>query len=252
MSMFAGKVALVTGATSGIGRATAIAFVKHGAKVVAAGRREDEGQKTVRQVKDAGGDGLFVKTDVSRAADVEALIAATVRAYGRLDFAFNNAGVDEGMTSIVDETEADYDRIMTINVKGVWLCIKHEVAQMLKNGGGSIVNTSSVAGLVGMPVVPLYTASKHAVIGLTRSAALAYAKSSIRVNAVCPGAVDTEMTGRFFGDNEQLRQAVMSMHPVGRIGTAEEIASAVVWLCSPQAGFVTGHALAADGGYTAQ
>jgi len=252
MGMFTGKVAIVTGATSGIGQATAVAFGGEGARVVVAGRRETEGQKTAKLVREAGGEGLFVRTDVSRAADVEALVRTTLKTWGRLDIAFNNAGIAEDLTTIVDEAEADFDRVIGTNLKGLWLCMKYELAHMLKSGGGCIVNMASIAGLVGMPIVPIYTASKHAVIGLTRAAAVAHARANVRVNAICPGAVETDLITQAFEGKDAERQAIVAGHPIGRMGTPDEIAGAVVWLCSPQASFVTGHALAADGGYTAQ
>jgi len=252
MSSFQSKVALITGGSSGIGRATALAFAREGAKVIVASRRENESRETVRLVREAGSEGLFVKTDVSKEADVKEMVEKTIKAYGRLDFAFNNAGIEQLPTPLAEQTEETFNQITNINVKGVWLSMKYEIPQMLKNGGGAIVNTSSIAGLIGFPGIPLYVASKHAVLGLTRSTALEYAKSNIRVNAVCPGAVETEMFERFVKDNEQVRDQVMAMHPIGRSGRPEEIAHAVVWLCSDRASFITGQSLALDGGFTAQ
>jgi len=252
MSSFQSKVALITGGSSGIGRATALAFAREGAKVIVASRRENESWETVRLVREAGSEGLFVKTDVSKEADVKEMVEKTIKAYGRLDFAFNNAGIEQLPTPLAEQTEETFNQITNINVKGVWLSMKYEIPQMLKNGGGAIVNTSSIAGLIGFPGIPLYVASKHAVLGLTRSTALEYAKSSIRVNAVCPGAIETEMFERFVKDNEQVRDQVMAMHPIGRSGRPEEIAHAVVWLCSDRASFITGQSLALDGGFTAQ
>jgi NAD(P)-dependent dehydrogenase (short-subunit alcohol dehydrogenase family) len=252
MPQFTGKVALVTGGSSGMGRATAVAFAKEGAKVVVASRRSDEGQETIRLVRQAGSDGLFVKTDVTKEADVQAAVEQTVAAFGRLDFAFNNAGIFGETPDLTEQTEAEFDKVMSVNVKGVWLCLKYQVRQMLKNGGGSIVNNSSGLGVVGMVGAPIYVASKHAVIGLTKAAALTYAKNGIRINVVCPGVIEeTDMHNAGVGANEQFKQMMLAMHPVGRFGKPAEVASAVIWLCSEGAGFVTGHSLLVDGGFTA-
>ena len=242
------KVAIITGGNSGIGRATAVALAKEGVRVVIAARRAQESEETLELVKKAGSDGIFVKTDVTRENEVEQLVELAVGKYGRLDYAFNNAAMVEDSTSFVDQTSAVFDNIMNVNVKGVWLSMKYEIPQMLKNGGGAIVNNSSGLGVIGMPQFPVYIASKHAVLGLTKSAALEYAKSGIRINAVAPGAIETEMYEQFVGGNKQLKETMIAMHPIGRVGKPEEIANAVVWLLSDKASFVTGHTLLVDGG----
>ncbi len=252
MKSFQGKVALITGGTSGIGRATAVSFAHEGARVVVTGRREKEGAETIQLVKDAGGEGFFIKADVSKEADVGMMVEKIVEAYRRLDYAFNNAGIDQLPTKLPEQTEETFDQIMDINVKGVWLSMKYEIPQMLSNGGGAIVNTASVAGLIGFPGIPIYIASKHAVLGLTKSVALEYAKSGIRINAVSPAAIQTDMVDRFVGKEGDARQQLAAMHPVGRMGTPEEIASAVLYLCSDSASFITGQSLTVDGGFTAQ
>ncbi|HEY9751091.1 MAG TPA: glucose 1-dehydrogenase [Allocoleopsis sp.] len=223
-----------------------------GANVVVAGRRQAEGEETIRLLQASGGDGFFVATDVSKEADVQALIEKTMARYGRLDIAFNNAGVDQETTPLPEQTEATYDRIMDINVKGVWLSLKHEIPAMLKNGGGAIVNTSSGLGLVGAAGVPIYVASKHAVEGLTKSVALEYALQGIRVNAVSPGLIQTEMFDRTVQTNTELMEYFKTTLPMGRIGTPQEVVNAVLWLCSDASSFVTGQSLTVDGGYTAQ
>ena len=254
MNAFSNKVALVTGGTSGIGSATAIAFAREGAKVVVSGRREKEGSEVVSLIKKSGGEGTFVKADVSSEADMSALIAQTLSVYGRLDAAFNNAGIEGDVGKATHEQSVEnYRAVMDINVLGVLLAMKHEVSAMLKNGGGAIVNSSSVGGLVGFPGVGVYVASKHAVIGLTKTAALEYATQGIRVNAVSPGGIETPMFERFtVGIGSDARDQMAAMHPIGRTGRPEEIAEAVLWLCSDKASFVTGHTLVADGGLTAR
>ena len=242
------KVAIITGGSSGIGRATAVALAKDGAKVTVAARRATEGEETVRLVKEAGSDGIFVKTDVTDEDDVRSLVERTVKVYGRLDYAFNNAGIEEMMTPLLDQTSDVFDLIMKVNVKGVWLSMKYEIPEMIKRGGGAIVNMSSVAGVMGIPNASIYSASKHAVLGLTKSAALEYSKSGIRINAVAPAAVETDMAKRVVGDNKQFLETLKSMHPIGRIAEPEEIANAVVWLLSDKASFVLGHTLLIDGG----
>jgi NAD(P)-dependent dehydrogenase (short-subunit alcohol dehydrogenase family) len=246
------KVAIVTGASSGIGRTTAVALAKEGIKVVIAARRNEEGEETLRLVKESGGDGTFVKTDVTDENSVKALVEKTVEVYGRLDYAFNNAGTVEDPAPFTNKTSSLFDKVMTVNVKGVWLSMKYEIPQMLKNGGGAIVNNSSVYGVVGSPLLPIYTASKHAVLGLTKSAALEYAKAGVRINAVAPGAIETEMMEESIGHNQQLRDGLVALHPIGRVGKPQEIANAVVWLLSDKASFLTGHTLLVDGGWVSR
>ena len=242
------KVAIVTGGNSGIGRATAIALAREGAKVTVAARRPSEGEETVRLVKEAGSDAIFVKTDVAIESDVRSLVEKTVDTYGKLDYAVNNAGIGEKMTPLVEQTSEKFDQIMNTNVRGVWLSMKYEIPMLIKNGGGAIVNTSSGAGLVGFPQMPIYIASKHAVLGLTKSAALEYAKSGIRINAIALGGVETDMLMQTVGDDHQFLETFRSMHPIGRIGRPEEIANTIVWLLSDKASFVLGHTLLVDGG----
>jgi len=254
--LFDNKVALVTGGASGIGRSTAIAFAREGAKVVVTDIHIEAGEATVRMIEEAGGEARFVKADVSEADEVEAMVTRTVEMYGRLDCAFNNAGIEgqSAMASLTDCTIAEWDRVMGINLKGVWLCMKYEIPHMLSQGGGSIVNTASVAGLGGGTWVgtTAYVASKHGVIGLTKAAALAYAKSGIRVNAVCPGVVRTPLVERHLKANPRLEALLVANEPIGRMAQPEEVAEAVVWLCSDAASFVTGHPMVVDGGAVAQ
>ncbi|MCH7842999.1 MAG: SDR family oxidoreductase [Chloroflexi bacterium] len=247
------KITLVTGAGSGIGRATSLVLAREGATVVVADIDADGGEQTLSAIKDMGGEGMFVHADVSRAADVEAMVDAAVNAYGRLDCAYNNAGIEGYYGGRLHEYPEDtFDRLMDINVKGVWLCLKYEIPQMLKQGGGAIVNTASVAGLVGSRRLSVYSASKHAVIGLTKSAALEYASDGIRVNAVCPGIIDTPMMDRLVEGRDDYAAAIPTRQPIGRKGTPDEIAEAVAWLCSDAASLVTGLAMAVDGAFTAQ
>jgi NAD(P)-dependent dehydrogenase (short-subunit alcohol dehydrogenase family) len=246
---FSGKVALVTGGTSGIGKTTAIEFARAGAKVVLTGRREKEGAQVVEEIKKVGGGAAFVRADVAKDVDVKAMVDFTVDKFGRLDVAFNNAGV-EWKGPLDQATEAEYRRIFDINVWGVLNSMRYEIPAMLKNGGGAIVNNSSVAGHVGLAEVSIYTASKHAVEGLTKSVALEFAKRNIRINAVAPGAIATEMFARFAGD--ALRDQITSMVPAGRVGASEEIAAAVLYLCSDDAKFTVGTTLVVDGGFMAQ
>jgi len=246
-----GKVALITGGTTGIGRDTAVLFAKEGAKVVVTGRREAEGNETVGLVRQAGGEGLFVKSDVSKTADVQLAVQKTVEKFGRLDIAFNNAGVEGSWVPLIEQTEENWDYVHNINLKGVWLSLKYEILQMLKQGGGgAIVNMSSVAGLMGAAGAGVYVASKHGVIGLTRTAALEYSSKGIRVNAVCPAVIETAMADRAFGDPE-VSKRVLAEHPIGRFGKPIEIAEAVLWLASDKSSFVTGHYITLDGGMLA-
>lgn len=247
-----GKVALVTGAGSGIGRATALAFAREGAKVVVSDIVVAGGHETVQLIRQAGGEATFIAADVAQTADVEGLIQHTVATYGRLDCAHNNAGIEGQAARVGDDSDENWDRVIAINLTGVRLCMKYEIRQMLAQGSGAIVNTSSGAGLVGIRGSSAYVASKHGVIGLTKTAALEYAKSGIRVNAVCPGVIQTPMVERLTLGHPRAAQALEVAHPIGRSGKPEEIAEAVVWLCSESASFVTGHALSVDGGYVAQ
>lgn len=252
MKRLDGKIALVTGGSSGIGRAAALAFAREGAKVVIADVLIEGSEETVQIIEKSGGQAIFFKTDVSKSDEVEALIKKTAETYGRLDCAFNNAGVGGGRAATAKCTEEEWDRVIEINLKGVWLCMKYEIQQMLKQAGGAIVNTASVAGLVGFQGTPAYVASKHGVVGLTKAAALEYATSVIRINAVCPGVIRTPMIDRIVAARPQMEEVYTAMHPVGRLGEPEEIAEAVVWLCSDAASFVTGHAMVVDGGLVAQ
>ena len=251
MSEWVDKVVLVTGGTSGIGRETALLFAQRGAKVVIAGRREAEGKATVELIRKTGGEGLFVKTDVSQAADVKVLVEKAVQAFGGLDCAFNNAGIEGKWISIAEQPEEDWDTTIDINLKGTWLCLKYEIQQMLKQGRpGAIVNNSSVAGFIGSYGAAAYSATKHGVLGLTKSAALEVAKNGIRVNAVCPAVIETPMADRLFGKPE-VQEWVLGLHPIGRFGQPLEVAEAVVWMCSSGAGFMTGQSLVLDGGFLA-
>lgn len=252
-----GKVALVTEAASGIGRATALTFAREGAKLVIADMNEEEGQQTVHMITENGGEATFVPVDVTSGSQIKAMISKTVEAYGRLDCAHNNAGISgSGIGGGQRALTADYPderwhQIITINLTGVWLCMKYELQQMLKQGGGTIVNTASAAGVIGGPGISAYVASKHGVVGLTKTAALEYAKQGIRVNCVCPGYIETPMTAAGMNDPKRLER-IIAREPIGRVGKPEEIAEAVVWLSSDAASFVTGHAMAVDGGWVAQ
>jgi NAD(P)-dependent dehydrogenase (short-subunit alcohol dehydrogenase family) len=249
---FKGKVALVTGASSGIGRASALAFARQGAKVVVVARRVQEGEQTVQMITQNGGEAIFVKADVSKATEVESLIRTIAETYGRLDCALNNAGISGSLAPAADLSEQEWDSVINTNLKGVWLCLKHEIAYMLKQASGSIVNMSSVLGLGGTSLgASAYVASKHAVIGLTKAAALEYARQGLRINAICPGFVETVLI-EVATKNPEVREQIVALHPIGRLGRPEEVAEAVIWLCSDAASFVTGHSMVVDGGYSAQ
>jgi NAD(P)-dependent dehydrogenase (short-subunit alcohol dehydrogenase family) len=250
MSKFEGKVSVVTGAGSGIGRATALAFAREGASVAFADILEQDNQETARMIMDLGGHALAITCDVARNDDVRRALDETVKTFGRLDFAFNNAGIEYAFKPAAEITEEEWDRIIDIDLRGVFLCMKHEIPLMLKQGGGAIVNTSLSAGVKGFKGGAAYVAAKHGVVGLTKAAALDYAQSNIRINAVCPGIIDTSMMQRFSGGTPEGRQTVIAQEPVGRMGTPDEIAAAVVWLCSDTASFVVGSAMVVDGGQT--
>jgi NAD(P)-dependent dehydrogenase (short-subunit alcohol dehydrogenase family) len=246
------RVALVTGAATGIGRAAALAFAHEGADVVVADIDDERGTKVAAEVEAVGVHAIFVHADMSRPDEVDELVNRTVERFGRIDYAFNNAGI-EGTPAPTDEcTRENWDRTIATNLTGVFSCMHAEIPKMLAQGGGVIVNNASVAGLVGFAGIPAYTASKHGVVGLTRNAALDYATRNIRVNAVCPGVIDTEMVERFTHHDTEAMQELTKTEPIGRLGTPDEIADAVVWLCSDRASFVTGQAIAVDGGYVAQ
>lgn len=248
-----GKTALVTGGGSGIGRAASLAYSREGARVVVVDVNVEGGEETVQRIKESGGEAILVHADVSSNAGTQAMVAETVERFGRLDCAFNNAGISGGRDRnlTADYTQDDWDRVIGVNLTGVWLSMKAEIPQMLAQGGGAIVNTASIMGLIATPGSVAYMAAKHGVVGLTKAAALEYAKDNLRVNAVCPGYIDTPLLQPLFA-NEDREEQVVSRHPVGRLGQPEEIAEAVIWLSSDAASFVTGHSMAVDGGYVAQ
>lgn len=249
-----GKTALVTGGGSGIGRAASLAYARAGARVVVADVNVEGGEESVQRIKEAGGDAILVHADVSKPDDTQAMVARAVEAFGSLDCAFNNAGISGGRERhlTADYLEEDWDRVISVNLKGVWLCMKAEIPKMVEQGRGSIVNTASIMGLISTSGSVAYTAAKHGVVGLTKAAALEYAQSGVRVNAVCPGYIHTPMVQGRLDTVEGYEDRLKSLHPIGRLGQPEEIAEAVIWLSSDAASFVTGHNMPVDGGYTAQ
>jgi NAD(P)-dependent dehydrogenase (short-subunit alcohol dehydrogenase family) len=247
---YTGKVAFVTGAANGIGRAAALAFARAGASVVVADILEQNNQETARMIEEIGGRTLAVRCDVTGAEDVRSALDRTVETFGRLDFAFNNAGIEQRLAAAAELEEAEWERIVNTNLRGVFLCMKYEIAFMLSQGGGAIVNTASGAGIKGFKDQAAYVAAKHGVVGLTKAAALDYASQNIRINAVCPGIINTPMMDRFTGGTPEGQERVIAQEPIGRMGKPEEIADAVLWLCSDAAAFVVGHALVVDGGQT--
>jgi NAD(P)-dependent dehydrogenase (short-subunit alcohol dehydrogenase family) len=252
MTTMQGHVALITGGSAGIGRAAALAFAREGASVAIGDVHLDAGQRVVDEIETSGGKALFVATDVSKSVDVQRLVDETISHFGRLDYAFNNAGTEGDSRPTAECTPQNWEHTLAVNLTGVWLCMREEIPRMLATGGGAIVNNSSVAGLVGFAGIPAYVASKHGVVGLTKTAALEYATAGVRVNAVCPGVIATEMITRFTHGDATALAELTATEPVGRLGTPEEIAEAVVWLCSDAASFVTGQALAVDGGFVAR
>jgi NAD(P)-dependent dehydrogenase (short-subunit alcohol dehydrogenase family) len=249
-TIFKNKVALVTGGSSGIGRAAALAFAKKGANVVVVDWREND--EMVDLIKELGSEAIFIKCDVSKTDDVKSMVAQTIAAFGRLDYAFNNAGIEGTQANTIDCTEENWDKTIGVNLKGVWLCMKYEIPEILKQGKGAIVNCASVAGMIGFAGLPAYVASKHGIVGLTKTTALEFATQGIRVNVVCPGVIQTPMIDRLTGKTKEAIEQFTGLEPMRRFGLPEEIANAVVWLCSDEASFVTGHVMAVDGGFTAQ
>ncbi|SDH21684.1 NAD(P)-dependent dehydrogenase, short-chain alcohol dehydrogenase family [Flavobacterium omnivorum] len=249
-TLFKNKVVIVTGGSSGIGKATAFAFAKKGAKVAVVDWKEND--EIVDLIKELGSEAIFIKCDVSKTDDVKAMVAQTIAAFGQLDYAFNNAGIEGASAAIQDCSEENWDKTIGVNLKGIWLCMKYEIPEIRKQGKGVIINCSSVAGLVGFAGLPAYVASKHGVVGLTKTAALECATLGIRINAICPGVIQTPMIDRLTGKNKEAIKQFTGLEPLGRFGLPEEIANAVVWMCSDEASFVTGHAMAVDGGFVAQ
>lgn len=247
---FKNKVVIVTGGASGIGRATALAFAKKGAKVAVADWKEND--EMVDLIKELGSEAIFIKCDVSKTDDVKAMVAQTIAAFGRLDYAFNNAGIEGTSAPTQDCSEENWDKTIGVNLKGVWLCMKYEIPEILKQGKGAIINCASVAGMIGFAGLPAYVASKHGIVGLTKTTALECATQGIRVNVVCPGVIQTPMIDRLTGKTKEAIERFKGFEPIGRFGLPEEIANAVVWMCSDEASFVTGHVMAVDGGFTAQ
>ena len=250
--MLRGKVAIVTGAASGIGRATAELFAVHGARVVIADRDIEGAEETLERIKKKGEMGLALKVDVSDEAQIKMMVKQTIERFGQLDFACNNAGIEGEQAVTADCTAENWRRVININLEGTWWCMKYQIPEILKGDGGAIVNVSSIAGLLGFKGIPAYVSSKHAINGLTKTAALEYADQGLRVNAVSPGAIQTPMIDRFVGEEGEGRQDLMAAHPLGRFGRPEEVAEAIVWLCSEKASYITGQVLAVDGGYTVQ
>lgn len=251
-NQFKKKVLIVTGASSGIGKATALAFAQAGGQVAVVDVLEKEGLNTAKMIEKAGGKAQFIKCDVSKEDDVKKMISQTIKTFGQIDYAFNNAGIEGQTAPTAESSMENWNRVIDINLKGVWLCMKYELIQMLKQGHGGIINCSSIAGLVAFEGIPAYVASKHGVLGLTKTAAMEYAKSNIRINAICPGVIKTPMIDRFIKGDKDFEKGLLEGEPVGRMGRPEEIASAVLFLCSEGSSFVTGHPLVVDGGWVAR
>jgi NAD(P)-dependent dehydrogenase (short-subunit alcohol dehydrogenase family) len=249
---FEDKVVLVTGAASGIGKSTALAFAREGASLVISDVKDAEGERLAEEIRGMGMECLYLHCDISKPLEVQNMVSQTVARFGRLDIAYNNAGIEGEMGFIVDGSEENFDRVIGINLKGVWACLKYEIQEMLKNNTGAIVNCASIAGVVGSKGLPVYVASKHGVNGLTKNAALEYADAGIRVNSVCPAGVKTPMLDRILSSSPGMEDQIDAMHPIGRAAQPEEIAEAVLYLCSDRASFITGHELLVDGGFTAQ